>query len=330
MSERGGIWRPSPGGLLRHPLPGAGPLTAALLRGTALTLGRGLAVEGAGRLAAAGDPAILALNHNNTVESLAVPAAVQIVRGGRPVSYLVDWMYLQIPVTGWLIGRCDPIPVWRKRARWGLWERRRREGAARRDPIAEALGRLAEGRSVGLFPEGTRNRRGDRLLRGRSGLGRLVLASTAPVLPLGIHYPAAERLGRVPRIGRAVVRVGEPLDFAAERAAWREAQGDAGGDLARLRRLERRLGRRAVERVMAELAALSGKNSTPAAATEREPARPRISPGAEPETPAPAAARAVLAAPDPTGSVTHRAGFRPSPTETRLIETRPTQTGAEA
>lgn len=308
MSERGGIWRPSLGGLLRHPLPAAGPVTAGLLRGAAITLGRGLAVEGAERLAAAGDPSILALNHNNTVESLAVPAAVQIVRGGRPVSYLVDWMYLQIPVTGWLIGRCDPIPVWRKRARWGLWERRRREGAARRDPIAEALDRLAAGRSVGLFPEGTRNRRGDRLLRGRSGLGRLVLASTAPVLPVGIHYPAAGRLGRVPRIGRAVVRVGEPLRFAAERAAWREAQSDP----AALRRLERRLGRQVVERVMAELAALSGKAATPATAAERRPAP--AGPAAVP------AALARLGAAAPSARGPHPTAFRPSPTETRLID----------
>lgn len=275
MSTRGGTWRPDLAGTLRHPMPEAGPVERWLLRGAALTLGRGLTVEGAGRLGAAGDPVLLALNHNNTIESLAVPAALQLLRGGRPVSFLVDWMYLEIPVTGWLIRRCDPIPVWRKRARWELWERRRRAGA-RRDPIAEALARLAEGRSVGLFPEGTRNRRGDRLLRGRPGLGRLVLASAAPVLPVGIHYPAAERLGRVPRFGRAVVRIGEPLDFAAERMAWHTAEraageiGDAADHVGR-QRLERRLGRRVVERVMAELAALSGKAAAPARAAAALP-----------------------------------------------------------
>ncbi len=267
MGERGETWRPELAAVLRQRLPDAGPGLGWLLRAAALTLGRGLAVEGAGRLAAAGDPVILALNHNNTIESLAVPAALQLLRGGRPVSFLVDWMYLEIPVTGWLIRSCDPIPVWRKRARWGLWERRRRAGAGR-DPIAEALGRLAAGQSVGVFPEGTRNRRGDRLLRGRPGLGRLVLASAAPVVPVGIHYPAAERLGRVPRIGRAVVRIGEPLDFAAERSAWRGARDPAPPGPGR------RLGRAVVGRVMEELAALSGK----AAAPPREASRPSADP----------------------------------------------------
>ena len=37
----------------------------------------------------------------------------------------------------------------------------------------------------------------DRLrMRGRAGVGELVLRSSAPVVPVGIHYPAAARLGR--------------------------------------------------------------------------------------------------------------------------------------
>lgn len=266
MSERDAVWRPDSSAVLGCALPHLGAARRALLRALVLGLGRGLTVEGAGRLAAAGEPVILAANHNNTIESLAVPVALQLLRGGRPAAWLIDWMYLRLPVAGWLIRLGDPIPVWRKSARWGLWERHRR-AQRHRDPLAEALARLAAGGSIGVFPEGTRNRRADALLRGRGGLGRLVLASAAPVVPIGIHYPAAARLGRMPRIGRAVVRIGEPLPFAAERAAWRAASaaGDGAAGAA-----ARRLGRAVVERVMAELAALSGK-AAPAPPAHRPP-----------------------------------------------------------
>lgn len=206
-------------------------------------------VHGAERLAAGPEPAIFAFNHNNSLESVLVPCALLYLRGGRPLHFLVDWMYLDVPLLGWVIRQCDPIPVYRKPARF-----RRREAyrlSRAKEPVLDlCLARLAAGGSLGIFPEGTRNPAPERLLRGRSGVGELVLRSTAPVVPVGIHYPAGERLGRAPHLGRLVLRAGEPLDFAGER----EEASSPGG------RPRREVARRVVSRVMESLEELSGKN----------------------------------------------------------------------
>ena len=134
-------------------------------------------------------------------ESLAAPAALLWLRRGRMIHFLIDWMYLHLPGIGWLMRQSDPIPVYGKPARWRLGERHRRERLRR--PIVEAcLERLAAGGSLGIFPEGTRNRSTEHLLPGRPGLGEVVLRSSVPVVPVGLRFPAAERLGRPPRLGR--------------------------------------------------------------------------------------------------------------------------------
>ncbi|HSG41357.1 MAG TPA: lysophospholipid acyltransferase family protein [Thermoanaerobaculia bacterium] len=219
-----------------------------LLRGMMPTFGRLVRVEGAERLKEVPEPAIFALNHSNSFESVLAPATLMALRDGRPVHFLTDWMYLHVPVLGWVVRRSEPIPVYRKPARWRLGEAYRLE-RLRQEPILDAcLGRLAAGGSLGIFPEGTRNPDPGKLLRGRNGLGELVLRSAAPVIPIGIHYPAGERLGRAPRLGRLILRIGEPLPFREEREAAACDDRD--------RRL---LVRRVVSRVMAALEELSGK-----------------------------------------------------------------------
>ncbi|MGH9381694.1 MAG: lysophospholipid acyltransferase family protein, partial [Thermoanaerobaculia bacterium] len=196
-------------------------------------------------------PVILAFNHGNSVESVVVPALLMAYREGRPIRFLVDWMYLRIPVLGWLLRQIDPIPVYTKPARWRLFERyrQRRRGAS---PVAAAVEALAAGHTIGLFPEGTRNASIDSLKPGRKGLGYVVLASEAPVVPVGIDHPARWRLGRMPKIGRMRVTVGEPLGFAYERAALRAAEGARAPRLD-LDLLRRRLAGWVVERVIEEV-----------------------------------------------------------------------------
>lgn len=212
-----------------------------------LAFGPFLEVERPERIALRG-PAIFALNHNNSSEAVLVPAALMWLRGGTPVCFLADWMYLHVPLVGWLLRHAEVVPVYGKRARGRFREAQRLKHL--KDGVLDAcLARLAAGDSVGIFPEGTRNRDLNRLLRGRMGVGELVLRSSAPVVPVGIHYPAAARLGRPPRIGRTVLRPGKPLSFQEERAAV-EGLGP---------RERTVLARRIVARVMAELAPLSGK-----------------------------------------------------------------------
>lgn len=242
-------------------LPGIAPVERFLLRCLMAGFRPLLTVEGAGNLTGLREPAVFALNHNSSFECLAAPAALIWMRG-RMLHFLIDWMFLHWPVLGWLMRRSDPVPVYGKRARWGLGERHRRARMCR--PVVDVcLERLAAGGSLGIFPEGTRNRRADRLLRGRSGLGEIVLRSTVPVVPVGLRFPAAERLGRAPRLGRIVVVLGPPLDFREERAR-------AAGLAAEARRT---LAREVVDRVMSDIARLSGKSC---AAGRPEPVPSRL------------------------------------------------------
>lgn len=247
-------------------LPGVRGL---LLRTVMTFFGPLVSVEGAERLAQVPEPAIFALNHNSSFESIVVPMALIWLRRGRMLHFLIDWMYLRWPVIGWVMRKSDPIPVYSKPARWRLGERYRRERM--RQPVLDAcLDRLAAGGSLGIFPEGRRNGRLDRLLRGRPGLGEIVLRSPVPVVPIGIRFPAAERLGRAPVVGRIVLVIGEPLDFHEERA--RATDGSTGLSAG----ARRALARAVVADVMSEISRLSGK-AFPAGLPE--PAQRRLAAG---------------------------------------------------
>lgn len=241
-----------------HPLPHLSHRPSRVaLRLVMGTFGQLVSIEGADRLAALPDPMLFALNHNNSVESVVVPSALIHHRHGRLITFMVDWMFLYIPVVGWVMRRIDPIPVYTKPARFKVGEGYRR---ARRhlSPVDEAVRRLATGHSVGIFPEGTRNPDPDRMRPPRPGLAHLVLRSDAPVLPVGIEYPAARRSGRVPTLGRARVRVGEPIPFSDERREVRLLESDA---LDSRRFLELR--RHVADTVMHALEPLSGKRYQP-------------------------------------------------------------------
>ncbi len=276
-----------PAEILAADLPHLAAGRRAALKALLSAAGPLLAVERADRLARVPEPAIFVLNHANHAEALLAPAALLYLRGGRPVAFLADWMFLEIPLLGPLLRMGDPIPVYGKRARFGWREERRRAGL--RAPVLDrCLARLAVGESLGLFPEGRRCADPARLLPARPGLGELALRSGAPVVPVGIRYPAAARLGRAPRLGRAVLAIGEPVDLAAERERWVQARADRreaiqtraerrAVDLARaerravdLARADRRafdparaetraLARQAAARVMAALGELSGR-----------------------------------------------------------------------
>ncbi len=211
-------------------------------------------IEERGRLADLPDPLIFALNHNNTFESIGVPANLIALRGGRTIHFLVDWMFLHIPVIGWLLREMGPVPVYTKPARWRVGESYR-EPRRRRSAIEGALSLLEGGHSIGIFPEGTRNPDPSTLLRGRAGIGRLVLRSEAPIVPVGIRFVTARSRGRVPSVGRLAVRVGEPLAFVEQRRAYRSLQVAAGGRAA----LGRDLGRRVVDEIMTAIGRLCDK-----------------------------------------------------------------------
>jgi 1-acyl-sn-glycerol-3-phosphate acyltransferase len=252
-------WRPGLG-VLTSPLPELpGWRRRFLCRLLLLVFGPLIEVENPECVAALRGPLIFACNHSNAIEAVLVPTLLAYLRRGRRIAFLADWMFLHLPPFGWLLRLAGVIPVYRKRARFGLRERWRRERAGR-STLGACLDLLASGDSVGIFPEGTRNPDPERLLRGRSGVGALALASGAAVIPVGVSYPAAARLGRAPRLGRMTVRIGEPLRFAAAPVPLR---------LHPLQPHDRWLPRRATAEVMAALAHLSGKQPPPRRSEER-------------------------------------------------------------
>ncbi len=177
-------------------------------------------VEGHERLAALPDPAIFALSHHNTYEALVAPATLVALRSGRRIRFLVDWMFLELPLAGWLIHQLDPIAIFRKPARFGWREDVRRAGWAGASAFDRALEALASGSSIGLYPEGMRNRDPWHLAPGKRGVGLLALRSGSPVVPVGLDFPARDRLLRTPRLGSLVLRIGEPVDVAAHHLEW--------------------------------------------------------------------------------------------------------------
>jgi 1-acyl-sn-glycerol-3-phosphate acyltransferase len=103
-------------------------------------------------------------------------------------------------------------------------------GAASERAMRTGLRVLAEGKLLGIYPEGTRSPDG-RLYRGKTGVARLALEAQVPVLPCAMINtfefmpPGQTRPNFRVRPG---VRYGEPLDFsryyglATDRRALRE------------------------------------------------------------------------------------------------------------
>jgi 1-acyl-sn-glycerol-3-phosphate acyltransferase len=195
-------------------------ITRWTLKAVLFVFGGLIRIEHRERLAACPWPVIFALNHNNYSETVLVPAALVYLCGGKITSFLVHWMFKVLPVINWFLKQIDPIWIYNRRVRFA-WMRRRKP-RLRGDIFAQALLRCKNNRSIGIFPEGTRNKNPRTLKRGRLGIGRIVLETGLPVVPVGIGFPGRVRRRKIPVIGRVIIRVGRPLLFSQER---REAAG---------------------------------------------------------------------------------------------------------
>lgn len=156
-----------------------------------------------------GGPFIVAANHHNYLDGVVLAAAAP-----RPIAFLVmPRVWHATPLHPALHRHIGSIP---------LNVTRPDVGALRR-----ALEVLAEGRPVGIFPEGPFSVRG-RLEPGLPGVGLLALRSGVPVVPAGIRGTYGALVGRrayVPRRHPLAVRFGLPRRFARE--GGRAARADA-------------------------------------------------------------------------------------------------------
>lgn len=136
---------------------------------------------------------ILACNHVSYLDPVVLG-----VGAPRPVTYLAKKELFAIPVLGTTIRGLGAYPL--DRANGGV--------AA----VRAALRALKDGRCIGIFPEGTRNLRGDAEEKGGAAL--LASLSGAPVVPCAI---AGTRHAK--RLHPITVVYGEPLTIPRNRKA---------------------------------------------------------------------------------------------------------------
>lgn len=202
------------------------------------------------------DPFIVVINHNNSFEVLVIAAYLLKKRGAERIAFLIDWMFGEIPLLKWLFSFVDPIYIYNKKARIGILNRRI-ASYTRGGTVSACVHKIQNWKSVALFPEGTRNRDPFNLRKGRLGAAHIILATTAPVIPIGVDFRSRIRKRRIPRLGKIILRIGPPMDFIEERELLISEQNKPNSDMKRTRH---QIAARITHIIMTRLSDLSGKS----------------------------------------------------------------------
>jgi 1-acyl-sn-glycerol-3-phosphate acyltransferase len=159
-------------------------------------------VEGAEYVPAEG-AAIIASNHLSFSDSIFMPLMVP-----RRVTFLAKQEYFTGKgLKGWLTRMffkgAGQVPIDRS------------SGSAAKAALETGKRILAEGKLLGIYPEGTRSPDA-RLYRGKTGVARMALEARVPVIPVAmIDTEKVQPIGKkLPRIRRIGIRFGPPLDFS--------------------------------------------------------------------------------------------------------------------
>jgi 1-acyl-sn-glycerol-3-phosphate acyltransferase len=148
-------------------------------------------------------PAILASNHLSFSDSIFLPLA-----SPRRITFLAKAEYftgrgIKGKLTKAFFAGVGQVPIDRS------------GGAAAEAAVRKGLEILAEGRLLGIYPEGTRSPDG-RLYRGKTGIARMALEAGVPVIPVAmIDTFDVQPPGKIiPHVQRVGMRIGQPLDFS--------------------------------------------------------------------------------------------------------------------
>jgi 1-acyl-sn-glycerol-3-phosphate acyltransferase len=146
---------------------------------------------------------ILASNHLSFVDSVFLPICID-----RDMVFLAKSEYFTTKgikgwATKWFMKGTGMLPIDRS------------GGKASEASLNTGLRVLAEGRVLGIYPEGTRSPDG-KLYRGRTGIARMVLESGVPVVPVAmIDTEKVMPIGaKWPHLRRPGIIIGKPLDFS--------------------------------------------------------------------------------------------------------------------
>src|SRR3954466_1519691 len=138
-------------------------------------------------------PVILAANHRSFLDPFIVGICVR-----RPVYFVAKRELFERRWQGWILNALGAFPI--------------RRGESDAESMETARQILERGDVVVIFPEGTRIRTGS-LGKAKRGVGRLVLESGAPVVPVAVHGTERARRGWRIRPVKVKVRLGRPLTF---------------------------------------------------------------------------------------------------------------------
>jgi 1-acyl-sn-glycerol-3-phosphate acyltransferase len=170
-------------------------------------------------------PAILAPNHFSAMDHFFCGVYLR-----RRIRFMAK-SQLYVGPLKWILRHGGAFPV--------------RRGAHDDEAIVTAERILAAGGIVVIYPEGGRSRTATIGRRARHGIGRVALATGAPVIPVAIHGSLHARNWTRLRFPRVSVQYGQPLHLGRVEGATREQQQAVADDvLAAVRTLYAELARR--------------------------------------------------------------------------------------
>jgi len=184
------------------------------LVGPALRLLFGIRSAGVERISRSG-PAILATNHVSALDGILL-AYLVARRRDRPTRYLVAAEFFDRRFHGFWLRTLEQIPI--------------RRGTGDSGALDEAVATVRAGAIAAIFPEGTVNPRpGGALLRGRTGVARIALAASAPVIPVGVwgtqvRWPRGGLTFRRPLRPRVALTFGPPIEPKGDPGSLDEVQ----------------------------------------------------------------------------------------------------------
>jgi 1-acyl-sn-glycerol-3-phosphate acyltransferase len=143
-------------------------------------------------------PAIFIANHQSFLD----PPIVGVLTMDRPFSSLARASLFRNWFVGWLIRQLGAVPIG--------------EGRGHTGPLKTALIELEAGRTVLIYPEGSRTPDGA-IHEFQRGVLLLIKKADAPIVPIAIEgafdiWPAKRKLPRLR--GRLAVKAGKPIDPA--------------------------------------------------------------------------------------------------------------------
>ncbi len=138
-------------------------------------------------------PLIIVANHGSHLDPPILGHAL-----GRQVSFMAKEELFKIPLLGTIIKACGAYPV--------------KRGASDREAIKVASSLLKEGRAIGVFIDGKRQRNG-RVNSPKAGAALLAARNGAPLLPVAIiNSHRALGIGSFwPRLISIHLRIGKPI-----------------------------------------------------------------------------------------------------------------------